>query len=164
MAQSASVCVTLKALNLKISKKPSYEFCVERLNDFKKYAEALSNFFTYDVDNDDPRHDKSAEIVEFDITKDIDYVIKDKHMVSYEEFSMGVSIALKFKEAFGDLYQAVQRMSVESEEHQELLDDYMEDFYGELDSHLHRVCEYHICSTNYILPMLENWGCSEVDV
>lgn len=161
----APITITLKALDLKVPKNMSVGKCREKLNAFKAYAFELYKFFTDDVDEDDERFEHLSEVIDVDITKDIEYTLKDENVVSYDEFSMGVSIAAKFKAAFNAFHDAVERLAscdddAKAVKYQALLDDHMIDFYGDLDSHVCAKLDY---CCNELARVLENWGGDEVD-
>lgn len=144
--------ICLEALDLFFPKEPTYDFCVTRLNDFKKYAAELRKFFPEEIDEDSDDFDRLARVMDFDITKTFIYAMKDKDVASYEDFSIGVSIALKFKDAFFDFLKVVQ-----STNFQDLILDMLE-FHSELDTHICLLWSYRVQNIVQIGPMLKRWG------
>jgi hypothetical protein len=149
--------VTLKPLP-SVPAELSLAECVAMLYAFNDHAKELAKLFPRAVDLMSPDYDRVATLPVS--LKGTVYTMKDEHVASYDDFCVGMSAALEFKDAFAAYAAAVQAATTgaRSGRHfQQALDFYIADFRHELDRRVCRLWSYHPENVAPLGDVLRGW-------
>lgn len=154
-----STVVTLKALPV-VPGELTLSRCVSVLYAFNDYAKELAKLFPRAVDDMSPDYDRLALLVSVG-KEGVKHEMKHGDVASYDDFCLGMSAALEFKDAF-DAFEGAVRAAASSGHHQsrfqQVFDFYVTDFRRDLESSVCRLWSYHPLNVDTVGKALRRWN------